>query len=142
MAKSGDTARRLATVVIVAAMLWPLIPNEDGLPLSTYPMYSGTRSETLAFITASGVDSNGTSVRLTMPEIAQTRDPLIAQSFLNDAVGVGSVDRVCREIASRLDMSRVTRVEIAREVHHVTAFVKKQESLVERVELAGCDVGS
>ncbi len=139
MLRYGDPARRFVTLLIVAAMLWPLVSNEDGLPLSTYPMYSGTRAETLAIVTASGVTSDGVSIRLSTPQIAQTRDPLIAQSFLNDAVERGATDVVCREIASRVD-GQVVSVEIAREVHNVVAYVRDRDSLVERTRLAVCEV--
>ena len=140
MARFENPARRVVTLLIVAAMLWPLVSNNDGLPLSTYPMYAGARSDTLAFVTASGVTAGGASVRLSTPQIAQTRDPLIAQSFLNDAVADRTTDVVCREIASRLGDGQVVTVEIAREVHNVVAFVRDDTSLVERVRLARCEV--
>lgn len=140
MAKSGDIARRLVTAVVIAAMFWPLVSNDDGLPLSTYPMYSGTRSETLTFITASGIDAAGVRTQLSMTQIAQTRDPLIAQSFLNDAASLGTIESVCEDIASRLGPGPVRGVEVAREVHNVTAFARDRESLVSRRVLADCAV--
>ena len=127
-------------MLIVAVMLWPVVSNEDGLPLSTYPMYAGARVDTLALVTAAGVTSDGAFTTLSTPQIAQTRDPLIAQSFLNDAVANGTIEVVCQEIASRLVAGQVVAVEIAEEVHNVVAFVRERESLVARTRLASCEV--
>jgi hypothetical protein len=132
--------RRLSTLVLVVALLSPVLRNEDGLPLSTYPMYAGTRSRIVTFVSAVGVGPDGQSATLSMPEIAQTRDPLIAQAFLNDAVGRGDVERVCEEISSRVGRQFVA-VEIATERRDVVRHVRGHASVVDRTVHVTCPVG-
>ncbi len=136
-----DWLRRLVTGLLVLAMLWPMVRNVDGLPLSTYPMYSGARSETLTLLTASGITTTGERSPLSMLQVAQTRDPLIAQSFLNNAVASGSTDAVCLEIAGRAGTS-FDLVEISRERHDIVAYARGDTSLVDRERLASCEAPS
>ena len=131
--------RRLATGLVVLAMLSPLARNADDLPLSTYPMYAGARSNTLSLVTVSGLTADGERSSLSMPEIAETRDPLIAQSFLNDAVATQSTNTICREIAARVG-TEIFFVEISRERHDITKYSSGSESLTERQRLAICAV--
>ncbi len=132
-------ARRLATVALVGALLWPTIRNEDSLPFSTYPMFAGTRPATVEFVTASGVDEFGNRTTLSALTISQSRDRLIAQSFLNDASRRGETGRVCAEIASRVAPS-LAAVEIARERHDTIDRMRGDDSLEERDVLASCEV--
>ena len=138
---SSNGGRRLATIGLVLILLWPALVDRDGLPLSTYPMYAGTREPVLTLVTARGVNTSGAPVSLSTPQIAETRDPLIAQSFLNDAVSTGRVDVVCREIATRVGADVVT-VEIAHEVHDVVRHVRDDDGLISRETVASCEVGA
>ncbi len=131
--------RRGLTVGLVAALLFPAIRNEDGLPLSTYPMYSGTRSNISTFVTASGLDQQGNRTSFSALTIAGSRDRLIAQSFLNDAVRRGEADLVCSDIATRVDPP-VAEVEIATEKHDTIARLQGEPSLQERSVHATCEV--
>jgi hypothetical protein len=131
--------RRLLTLGLVAALLSPAIRNEDGLPLSTYPMYSGARSSVSAYVTASGLDAQGNRTTFSALTIAGSRDRLIAQSFLNDAVQRGEAALVCAEIASRVDPA-LERVEIATERHDTIARLRGEPSLLERNVHAACEV--
>lgn len=131
--------RRLATGLVVLAMLSPVVRNVDDLPLSTYPMYSGVRSDTLALVTVSGLTADGERSPLSMPEIAQTRDPLIAQAFLNDAIATGSADTICREIAGRVG-TEIVLVEISQERHDIANYSSGGGSLIDRQRLAICEV--
>ena len=132
-------ARRLTTLGLVAALVSPAIRNEDGLPLSTYPMYSSTRSHLSTFVTASGIDEQGRRTSLSALAIAESRDRLIAQSFLNDAVRRGDAESVCTEIASRVDPS-LAAIEIATERHDTIARLRGEESLQERDLHVSCEV--
>lgn len=136
---AGLWARRLVTVVFVGLLLSPVVRNADGLPLSNYPMYASARSSELRFVTASGVDAAGDRSTLSLPEIADTLDPLIAQAFLNDAVSRGDTERVCLEIASRVG-SEVAHVEIAAEVHDVVRNALGEPSLLSRELYSSCSV--
>lgn len=133
-----NVARRLATALVVLALLFPLLRNEDGLPLSTYPMYAGSRSETLTIVTARGVAVGGEAVTLSMPQIAETRDPLIAQSFLNDAVASDKLEIVCLEIAARVE--NAAAIEISSERRNIVEHARGRDSLIEREDLFTCTV--
>ncbi len=136
---AGAWVRRIATVAIVAALVSPAVRNHDSLPLSTYPMYSGTRSNISAFVTASGIDAQGNRTTLSALTIAGSRDRLIAQSFLNDAVRRGDANDICTEIASRVDRS-LAGIEIATERHDTIARLQREASLEERDIHAACEV--
>ncbi len=129
-------ARRLVTAAVLVAMLAPLIEDEDGLPFSTYPMYSGTRSNEINIVTAVGISPTGEMVTLSMPTIADTRDPLIAQSYLNDAVSRRDTESVCQVIASRAP--ELARVEIATERHDAIKRVRREPSLLSRTIHSSC----
>lgn len=138
-ASGGLWVRRLATVAFVCLLFWPVVRNADGLPLSNYPMYASARSSDVRFVAVSGLDAAGERLTLSLPEIADTLDPLIAQAFLNDAVSRGDTDRVCREIASRVG-GDVVEVEIAAEVHDVVSNTRGEPSLLDRELYARCSV--
>ncbi|MDA3039229.1 MAG: hypothetical protein O3C27_06805, partial [Actinomycetota bacterium] len=112
MTDLGARIRRLLTIGLLATLVSPAVRNADSLPLSTYPMYSSTRSNVSTFATASGVDERGHRSSLSALIISGSRDRLIAQSFLNDAVGRGDAAQVCSEIASRADRA-LAAIEIA-----------------------------
>lgn len=135
----GAWIRRIVTVVVIGALVSPAVRNHDSLPLSTYPMYSSARSNLSSFVTATGVDQSGNRTTLSALTIAQSRDRLIAQSFLNDAVGRGEAGETCTEIARRVDGS-LLRVEIATERHDTIARLQNEESLRDRVVHATCEV--
>lgn len=128
----------MATIGLLIALISPAVRDRDGLPLSTFPMYAATRAEESTFITATGVDASGAPVTLSALMISGSRDRLIAQSFLNDAVRRGDEASICRDIADRLDAS-VRGVKIATERHNTIARLRGDDSLVERTVLAECE---
>lgn len=107
-------ARRIATVALLAALFLPVVRDRDGLPLSTYPMYATARSNLVSFVTVRGFTSAGDTVDLSMFTITQTRDPLIAESFLSDSVRRGEAEELCSDVADRVD-DPVVRIEVATE---------------------------
>ncbi|MEZ5378562.1 MAG: hypothetical protein R2733_18805 [Acidimicrobiales bacterium] len=132
---------RVVTPIVIAALLSPAVRNTDSLPLSTYPMYSGTRSNVSSFVTASGIDREGSRRTLSALAIAESRDRLIAQSFLNDAVRRGDAGRVCEDIANRVNAD-LAAIEIATERHDTIARLRGEESLLERDVHASCETAS
>ncbi len=111
-------ARRFATLVLLGALFSPVIRDRDSLPLSTYPMYASTRSNVVSFVTVKGFRSNGEPEELSMFTIARTRDPLIAESFLADAVRRGDSDQLCTDVAARVD-DQVQQIVVATERFNV-----------------------
>ncbi len=140
----GRLVRRLLTVALVFALVLPLVRNRDGLPLSTYPMYAGTRSSEVTLVTAVGVAPDGGNIALSMPIIADTRDALIVEAYMRDAVERDRTAEVCVEIANRLVGSspQVASVEIASERHDAVKRVAREPSLLERELHTVCEVGS
>jgi hypothetical protein len=132
-------SRRLVTLGLVAALVSPAIRNHDSLPLSTYPMYSSTRTNLSSYVTATAIDQDRQASTLSALTIAGSRDRLIAQSFLNDAVRRGDATRICAEIAERVD-PELAAVEIATERHDTIARLNGDASLVEREVHASCEV--
>ncbi len=135
----ANVIRRLATVVLITALISPAIRNKDGLPLSTYPMYANTRSNVSSYVTATGVTQTGTNRTLSTSTIAETMDWLIAQSFLNDAVARGEGAQICQQIAERA-LGGLTAIEIATERHDTVARLRGEGSLLHRKVHARCEV--
>lgn len=99
--RPGLQWRSVVTIGFVLVLLSPLIGSRDGFPLSTYPMYAEPRSPETSFVVAVGVAGNGDPVSLATSTVAGTRDPLIAETFLRDAMERGGLDVACRSIAGR-----------------------------------------
>jgi hypothetical protein len=96
----------------------------DGLPLSSYPMFAPGRGETAHIPVVVGVDRTGEDVRLDPGELAGTDEVMLAAKTVRHAVAAGAAatDRLCREVASRLDPDEVVRVEVRTEIYDVVAW--------------------
>ena len=111
----------LVGAVVVALVLWPLfrVPPVDSFPLSTYPMFSRNvaADSRTSIVQAMGVRVDGS--RFSLPPSTVANDEVLqAHRTLARAVGQGvaATEGLCREIASRVaasDLSRVREVEIA-----------------------------
>ncbi len=104
-------------------------------------MYASSRSAESSFITAIGVEADGSRTPLSALTISESRDRLVAQSFLNDAARRGEEEQVCAAIAGRVGES-IVMVEIAREEHDTIARFRGGESLRNREILASCEAVS
>ncbi|MEX0847075.1 MAG: hypothetical protein WD023_04780 [Ilumatobacteraceae bacterium] len=131
---------RLAALIVgVAVLISPALRDRDSVPLSTYPVYSSVRPDVATFVTVHGERADGSIHRLSMDVIAQTDDPLIANSRLAGAVAAGRAEGVCAEIAERAP-NDVIAVVVVRERHDVVAAARGEDSLLRRDELARCAV--
>ena len=130
--------RRLATIAFVALLFGPVVVDGDDLPLSRYPMYAAPRAPEITFVVAVGLDADGGEVALDTRTIADTGDPLIAESWLRAALVDGRLAETCVEIAGRVDDGDAVAVEIRREIHDVSERVRSAESLVEATVEASC----
>ena len=138
-------SRRLVTVAVLAALVAPVALDRDGIPLSTYPMYSRARSSTVAFVTAHGLDAAGTVHPLSLGAIGDSDDPLIVAGELRSAIRAGRADERCLEIAERIGGDHdpeLVGVEVVTERHDVIAHVEGDNSLIEREVHATCGVTS
>ncbi len=141
----GRRSRILVTGLVLAALVAPVLLDRDGFPLSTYPMYSRARGDTVTLVTAQGIDADGVPQPLTLGVIGDSDDPLIVAGELRDAVRNDRADRRCEEIAVRAARwdalpTGVARVEVVTERHDVVAHVEGEPSLLRRTVHASCEV--
>jgi hypothetical protein len=99
---------RLAAVIsiaLVAAALEPVLrhPDDDGFPLSTFPMFAAARPSQLAMTYAQGVTSDG-DVRTLTPAHIGTGEVMQAYAMLQIAASRGTRARaaLCEAIAARV----------------------------------------
>jgi hypothetical protein len=143
----GRRARILITAGVVGALVAPVVLDRDGFPLSTYPMYSRSRGDAVAFATAQAVDSSGMVTALTLAVIGDSDDPLIVAGELRDAIRDGRAQQRCLEIALRaaewdgLPPDTAT-IDVVTERHDVVAQVEGASSLLDRTVHASCAVSS
>jgi hypothetical protein len=140
-------ARILITAGVIGALVAPVVADNDGFPLSTYPMYSRARGDAVTFATAQAVDPDGEVSTLTLAVIGDSDDPLIVAGELRDAIrGDRALER-CNEIAQRASewsglALGATTVEVVTERHDVVVQVEGGDSLLDRTVHASCEVPS
>lgn len=138
----------IATVLVVAALVAPVVLDRDSYPLSTYPMYASARPAEVDLATADGVDASGGTHRLSLALIGESDDPLIVAGELREAIARGEADGRCAAIARRVanDGARsrsgdqLVAVEVAVERRDVIAHVRDEDALVVRTVKARCPV--
>lgn len=136
--RTPDLRRRLLAAAAILAVVSPAIRDRDSFPLSTYPVYASARPRTANLATAFGVDADGSERRLTMSVIAQTDDPLIAESRVANAIAAGQGVELCEQIAGRAP-DGVIEVVVAIEVHDVVEAASGADSLLSRTVRARCE---
>ncbi|WP_148288487.1 hypothetical protein [Ilumatobacter nonamiensis] len=140
-------SRSLVIVSVIAALFLPVLANRDSFPISTYPMYAGTRGTEVSFVTAQGIDADGSVVPLSLATIGASDDPLVVAGELRDVVRLDQADSRCRVIAGRLgarggdDFADVEAVELVTERHDTVASLRGEDSLRDRTVHARCGVG-
>jgi hypothetical protein len=71
----------------------PRSERKDSFPISTYPMYAFRRASADRFQVVLDEDSAGAIRPLPMHQVADTNDPLIAESLIDQAIRAGSAMR-------------------------------------------------
>lgn len=138
------TVRRVVTVAMLAALSLPLFAVGDGVPLSSYPMYASPRAEVVEFVVVSGLDQRDEAVALSTVLIADTNDPLVAESYLRREIAGGRADTLCREVARRIELSgldEVVRVAVRTEEHSVVDRARGLDSMIASDAVTECAVG-
>jgi len=143
----GRRGRAVVTAAVTAAILLPVAIDRDGLPLSTYPMYSRTRGEQVSLVTARAVAADGDVSTLSLGVIGESDDPLVVAGELRAAIGDGRAEQRCRAIAERAAgwsglADGVVAVEVVTERHDVVERATGDAGLVERTVHARCEVPS
>lgn len=99
----------LVTVVVLAAVLWPLgldPARDDSFPLSTYPMFAHKRPRArvnLHYVIAVGP---GGARRHVPPELIANAEVMQAMMTVRRAIERGQADHLCREVAARVGRDR------------------------------------
>jgi hypothetical protein len=136
--RARRSIRRIVAISALAVVLVPAFTEHDSFPISNYPMYAFTRGRTDRFQLVLGQTSSGTSYPLSLRVVADTDDPLIAESLVADAIRRGAADSLCRQIAQRVSDETV-RVLVAEEDHDVIRQARREPSLTNRVVYAACE---
>ena len=137
--------RIIVTAALVGALVAPVVLDRDGFPLSTYPMYSRIRGDTVTFATAQALDAAGVTSTLTLGVIGDSDDPLIVAGELRDAIRDGRSAQQCEEIAARAAEWRglppgIVGIEVVTERHDIVIRVEGGDSLRERTVHASCEL--
>lgn len=98
-------AAAILSIGLVAIVLEPVVraPDEDGFPLSTFPMFAARRPARVAVSYARGVTAAGARRELT-PALLGTSEVMQAFAMLQRAVDAGPAARqaLCQAIAARV----------------------------------------
>lgn len=132
--------RLLATVAVVVAVASPAVRQRDSYPLSTYPVYASARPGVDEIHTAVGVTDDGRRVRLSLPMIGDSDDPLIVEDRVADAVAARRTDRLCLAIAGRARGAGLTAIEVATEQVDLVATAADGAPPLARTVHATCPV--
>ncbi len=98
----GRAALATASIAVIGLLFLPVITRSDDFPLSTQPMFAAAREPLAEFVTARAFDAEGAAIDLSIEQIAQTDDPLVAERVLADAVSNGELRELCSDIATRV----------------------------------------
>ena len=124
------TAAAVVSIAMIAATLSPLArnPNDDGFPLSTYPMFAWKRATKLTMSYAIGETQTGERRYLT-PRIIGSGEVLQARAIVERAVRAGPVEvgALCRKVAANVALvprfADVTRVRVMTGTHESIDFL-------------------
>jgi hypothetical protein len=135
------------SLVMLGAVLSPSLrdPNDDGFPLSTYPMFSRNRGRTSSVTAALAVDARGAEVALP-PSLLGTSETMQAFRILSKGVHAGprSARRLCRTLAERVasdaGFSSATTVVLVTQEFDSIAYLSGKRTALSRTENARCNV--
>ncbi|MCB1005813.1 MAG: hypothetical protein KDB35_16640 [Acidimicrobiales bacterium] len=138
----------IATVMVAAAMVTPVVLDRDSFPLSTYPMYARARPAEVTLPAAVAVDGEGDVHRLSLELVGGNDDPLIVAAELRDAIAGGRADRTCAAVASRVEAAgdtvdghRPVAIEVVTERYDTVDRVLDEADPVARRVHARCPIG-
>jgi hypothetical protein len=124
---------------VLLALVLPFVRHHDSFPLSTYPMYAGTRARVETLPAVLGTDRDGRVERLSTARIARSDDPLITTSLLRQAIRSGRAETLCGEIAGRAPSGIVT-IEVVEDRFDLVASAAGDDGVLDRTVHARCTV--
>lgn len=136
----------LASGALIAAVLSPLAraPDDDGFPLSTYPMFARARPTVLTMSYPLGVTADG-GRRYLSPELIGTGEVLQAGAIVERAAarGAAALLALCEVIARRVAASpahgEVAAIRIVTGTHDAVELLARDQRGPE-IARARCDV--
>ena len=139
----------IVSIGLIAITLEPVVrrPDEDGFPLSTFPMFATRRPARVAVSYARGTTADGRQRELS-PAHLGTGEVMQAFAMLQRAVAAGPAARraLCAAIAARVagdpDYRDVTAIQIIGGSHDAVAYVANgmRGEATGEVTHARCDV--
>jgi hypothetical protein len=90
-------------------------------------MYASDRGSVASISTAIGGTEAGERQRLSLEVIAQTDDPLLAETSVSAAIAAGRAQALCEQIARRIQSKEIVNVTVGREVIDTVKMVKGQQ---------------
>ena len=140
------TAAAVVSIALIAATLSPLVrdPNDDGYPLSTYPMFSWKRPTKLTMSYAIGETAAGER-RYLVPFVVGSAEVLQARAIVERAVRAGRVEvaALCRRVATAVArmprFADVTRIRVLTGSHDALEFLV-HDRLGPEYERTRCEV--
>ncbi|MCR9164447.1 MAG: hypothetical protein ACE37F_06575 [Nannocystaceae bacterium] len=146
MAREGWRWRVNAALVwvgLTGAILYPTIPDEDGFPLSNYPMFSTPKGTTAKIYHVVGFTSDGRGYPLS-PEMVGTDEIMQAYQTVKLAIRGGRAGSLCKDAADRVASSRefaeVTRLQVRIDVFESVHYWEGDRSASKTRVLAKCGV--
>jgi hypothetical protein len=135
--------------VMLGAVLSPALrdPNDDGFPLSTYPMFSRNRGRASSVTSALAVGPGGVEVAVP-PALLGTSETMQAFRILSKGVHAGprSAKNLCRTLAERVAASRdaafagATQVALVTQEFDSIEYLAGRRTPLSRVVNARCAV--
>ncbi len=130
-------------VVMTAAVLWPIVPDEDGFPLSNYPMFSLPKKTRAKVFHVVGFTPQGLGRPLS-PEMVGTDEIMQAYQTVKLAIVGGRGASLCKEAAARVrdseDFEDITRLEVRIDVFDAVRYWQGDRSTENSRVVAHCEV--
>lgn len=130
-------------VTMTAAVLWPLVPDEDGFPLSNYPMFSTPKKTRAKVFHVVGFTPQGQG-RPVSPEMVGTDEIMQAYQTVKRAITGGRGATLCKEAAARVrgaaEFSDITRLEVRIDVFDAVRYWQGDRSTDSSRVVAHCEV--
>ena len=128
---------------LTAAILWPIVPDEDGFPLSNYPMFSRPKGTSAKIYHVVGFTPDGNGRPLS-PEMVGTDEIMQASQTVKLAVVGGRAEALCKEAATRVQDSSafadVVRLEVRIDVFDAVRYWEGDRSTTRSGIVAKCEV--
>lgn len=138
------TAWAVASVVVLAALLSPLVRGRDGFPLSNYPMFAEPRDTDVKIRHVIGVTADE-RVRPLPPRVLGTDEIMQANQIAlfaskNRQRAEDLCTRVAAEVATRDDYRELARVEVRTDEYDAIRYWQGDRTPLRGRVHAECDV--